>query len=190
VTAPRAPGPAHHPETIADMTDLTPFIRDVPDFPKPGILFKDITPLLRDADAFRSSIDQLRDLVGDAPCDLIVGIESRGFMFGAALALAMGKGFVPVRKPGKLPAQVVRQDYALEYGTDAIEMHRDALVSGQRVVIVDDLVATGGTAAAACDLVEGVGAEVSALAFVVALDFIPWRDRLAGRDVRALLRYQ
>jgi adenine phosphoribosyltransferase len=171
------------------MTDLTPYIRDIPDFPKPGILFKDITPLLRDAGAFRASIAQLQELVADAPCDLIVGIESRGFMFGAALALAMGKGFVPVRKPGKLPAKVVRQEYSLEYGTDTIEMHHDALSSGQRVVIVDDLIATGGTAAAACELVEGVGARVSTLAFVVALDFIPWKDRLPTRDVRALLRY-
>jgi adenine phosphoribosyltransferase len=171
------------------MTDLTPYIRDIPDFPKPGILFKDITPLLRDAGAFRASIAQLQELVADAPCDLIVGIESRGFMFGAALALAMGKGFVPVRKPGKLPARVVRQEYSLEYGTDTIEMHHDALSSGQRVVIVDDLIATGGTAAAACELVEGVGARVSTLVFVVALDFIPWKDRLPARDVRALLRY-
>jgi adenine phosphoribosyltransferase len=172
------------------MTDLTPFIRDIPDFPKPGSLFKDITPLLRDAGAFRASIEQLQRLVEDVPCDLIVGIESRGFMFGAALALTMGKGFVPVRKKGKLPAQVVRQEYALEYGTDSIEMHHDALTAGQRVLIVDDLVATGGTAAATCDLVEGVGASVSSLAFVVALDFIPWKDRLGARDVRALLRYE
>ena len=172
------------------MTDLAPFIRDIPDFPKPGIMFKDITPLLRDADAFRSSIEQLQQLVHDTPCDLIVGIESRGFVFGAALALAMDKGFVPIRKPGKLPAKVVRQEYSLEYGTDSIEMHHDALSAGQRVLIIDDLVATGGTAAAACDLVESVGAVVSALAFVVALDFIPWKDKLATRDVRALLRYQ
>jgi adenine phosphoribosyltransferase len=172
------------------MTDLSAFIRDVPDFPKPGIVFKDITPLLRDAHAFRASIEALQSLVGGVPCDVIVGIESRGFMFGAALALAMRKGFVPVRKPGKLPADVVRQEYALEYGTDSIEMHHDALAAGQRVVIVDDLVATGGTAAAACDLIERVGASVSTLAFVVALDFLPWKDRLGKRDVRALLRYR
>jgi len=171
------------------MLDLKRYIRDVPDFPKPGILFKDITPLLGDAEAFRVSIEALREAVGGLPCDAIVGIESRGFMFGAALALAMRKGFVPVRKPGKLPVRVVRQEYSLEYGSDAIEMHHDAIRPGQQVIVVDDLVATGGTAAATCALVEGVGAEVSALAFVVALDFIPWRDRLGSREVRALIRY-
>jgi adenine phosphoribosyltransferase len=171
------------------MTDLKQFIRDVPDFPKPGIVFKDITPLLRDAQAFKASIQQLQAAVSDVPCDAIVGIESRGFMFGAALALSMGKGFVPVRKPGKLPARVVRQEYTLEYGTDSIEMHHDALHDGHRVVVIDDLIATGGTAAATCDLVERLGGQVSALGFVVALDFIPWKDRLGGRDVRALVRY-
>ncbi len=171
------------------MDDLARFIRDIPDFPKPGIVFKDITPLLGDARAFRTCIDRLRDAVADVPCDTIVGIESRGFMFGAALALAKGTGFVPVRKPGKLPYKVVRQDYALEYGTDSIEMHHDALQPGRKVLIVDDLIATGGTAAAACDLVEKLGGKVSALAFVIALDFIPWRAKLGKRDVRALLRY-
>jgi adenine phosphoribosyltransferase len=171
------------------MLDLKRYIRDVPDFPKPGILFKDITPLLGDGAAFRASIDGLQAQIAGLPCDAIVGIESRGFMFGAALALATGKGFVPVRKPGKLPVKVVRQEYALEYGSDAIEMHHDALRAGQRVVIVDDLVATGGTAAATCELVERVGAKVSALAFVVALDFLPWQKRLGARDVRALIRY-
>jgi len=171
------------------MNDLSRFIRDIPDFPKPGIVFKDITPLLGDGPAFRSCIEQLKESVAGVPCDAIVGIESRGFMFGAALALATGKGFVPVRKPGKLPYKVVRQQYALEYGTDTIEMHHDALASGMNVIVVDDLIATGGTAAAACTLVETLGAHVSALAFVIALDFIPWRDRLRGRDVRAILRY-
>jgi len=171
------------------MNELDRYIRDIPDFPKPGIVFKDITPLLADAGAFRSCIERLKDAVKDVPCDTIVGIESRGFMFGAALALAKGTGFVPVRKPGKLPYKVVRQEYALEYGKDTIEMHDDALSPGRRVLIVDDLVATGGTAAAACDLVEKLGAKVSALAFVIALDFIPWRDKLGKRDVRALLRY-
>ena len=171
------------------MLDLRRYIRDVPDFPKPGILFKDITPLLGDAQAVHASIDGLRDAVSGVPCDAIVGIESRGFMFGAALALSMEKGFVPVRKPGKLPVRVVRQEYSLEYGSDAIEMHHDAIKPGQRVVVVDDLVATGGTAEATCALVESVGAQVSALAFVVALDFIPWRERLGSRDVKALIRY-
>ncbi len=171
------------------MPDLRRFIRDIPDFPKPGIVFKDITPLLGDAQGFRASVEGLQQLVAGLPCDIIVGIESRGFMFGAALALAMGKGFVPVRKPGKLPYKVVRQSYALEYGTDTIEMHHDALTAGHHVLVVDDLVATGGTAAATCELVEQLGARVSGLAFVVALDFLPWRRRLGQRDVRALLRY-
>jgi len=171
------------------MTDLRRFIRDIPDFPRPGIVFKDITPLLGDAQGFREAVEGLKKLVDGLPCDAIVGIESRGFMFGAALALAMGKGFVPVRKPGKLPYKVVRQSYSLEYGTDTIEMHHDALRKGHDVLVVDDLVATGGTAAATCELVEQLGARVSALAFVVALDFLPWRERLGRRDVRALLRY-
>jgi adenine phosphoribosyltransferase len=171
------------------MSDLRRFIRDIPDFPKPGIVFKDITPLLGDAQGFRESVEGLHELVDGAPCDAIVGIESRGFMFGAALALAMGKGFVPVRKPGKLPYKVVRQSYSLEYGKDTIEMHHDALKHGANVIVVDDLVATGGTAAATCELVEQLGARVSTLAFVVALDFLPWRERLGQRDVRALVRY-
>jgi adenine phosphoribosyltransferase len=172
------------------MSDLRSYIRDIPDFPKKGIVFKDITPLLGDAQGFKASVDGLKGLVDGLPCDAIVGIESRGFMFGAALALAMGKGFVPVRKPGKLPYKVVRQSYALEYGTDTIEMHHDALAAGRNVVVVDDLVATGGTAAATCALVEQLGGRVSALAFVVALDFLPWRDKLGQRDVRALIRYR
>ena len=172
------------------MTDLRRYIRDIPDFPKKGIVFKDITPLLGDAQAFKASVDGLAGLVDGLPCDAIVGIESRGFMFGAALALSMGKGFVPVRKPGKLPYKVVRLSYALEYGTDTIEMHHDALPAGRNVVVVDDLVATGGTAAATCALVEQLGARVSALAFVVALDFLPWHDKLGQRDVRALIRYR
>ena len=171
------------------MLDLRQYIRDIPDFPKKGIVFKDITPMLGDGKAFAASIDGLARLVAGVPCDAVVGIESRGFMFGATLAHALGKGFVPVRKPGKLPYKVVRQSYALEYGTDTIEMHHDALTPGHKVVVVDDLVATGGTAAATCELVEQLGARVSCLAFVVALDFLPWRDKLGARDVRALVRY-
>ena len=171
------------------MTDIERFIRDIPDFPKPGILFKDITPLLADGPAFRRCIDMLGEALDDVTCDAVVGIESRGFLFGAALAMAKGVGFVPVRKPGKLPYDVVKQEYALEYGTDTIEMHKDGVHAGQTVVVVDDLIATGGTAAAACELVERLGAKVSACGFVIALDFIPWRDKLGSRDVRALLRY-
>lgn len=171
------------------MTDLAPFIRDIPDFPKPGIVFKDITPLLGDGPALQACIIQLKDAVSDLQYDAIVGIESRGFIFGAALAYETGKGFVPVRKPGKLPYEVVSQEYTLEYGTDTIEIHRDALEPGQRVLIVDDLIATGGTAAATCELVEKLGAQVAALAFVVSLDFIPWQARLKNRTTRVLLRY-
>jgi adenine phosphoribosyltransferase len=171
------------------MTNLENFIRDIPDFPKPGITFKDITPLLGDAKAFRASIEQLAESLADLPCDAIVGIESRGFVFGAALALVMDVGFVPIRKPGKLPHDTVSREYSLEYGTDTVEMHRDGVQSGQSLIIIDDLIATGGTATAACELVEAVGAKVSALGFVIALDFIPWRDRLGDREVRALLRY-
>jgi adenine phosphoribosyltransferase len=171
------------------MTNIEDYIRDIPDFPKPGIVFKDITPLLGNAAAFKASIDQLAETLADVPCDAIVGIESRGFLFGAALAMATGVGFVPIRKPGKLPHDIISREYSLEYGTDRVEMHRDGVQQGQSVVIVDDLIATGGTATAACELVEQVGARVSALAFVIALDFIPWRDRLGDREVRALLRY-
>jgi adenine phosphoribosyltransferase len=171
------------------MADLESLIRDIPDFPKPGIVFKDITPLLGDPDGLRESIEQLAKTLQGVPCDMLAGIESRGFLFGAALAQTMGVGFIPIRKPGKLPYDVVKQEYSLEYGTDCIEMHSDAVKVGQSVVIVDDLIATGGTAAAACSLIEGVGGKVSALTFVIALDFLPWREKLGDRDVRALLRY-
>ena len=171
------------------MTNLEAFIRDIPDFPKPGIVFKDITPLLGDGGAFKAAIDQLGETLADVEYDAVVGIESRGFLFGAALALAQGKGFVPIRKPGKLPYETVSREYALEYGTDKVEMHKDAVSAGQSVVVVDDLIATGGTATAACELIEDLGARVAALGFVIALDFIPWKDRLGDRDVRALLRY-
>ena len=171
------------------MTNLEAFIRDIPDFPKPGIVFKDITPMLADATAFKACIDSLAEATADLPCDVIVGTESRGFLFGAALALVKGTGFVPVRKPGKLPYDVISQEYSLEYGTDTVEMHSDAVSEGQSVLVVDDLIATGGTAAATCDLVERAGARVSACAFVISLDFLPWREKLGDREVRALLRY-
>lgn len=171
------------------MRDIEQHIRDIPDFPKPGILFKDITPLLGHPTGFRRSIDELVKLSGGVACDAVVGIESRGFPFGAALALALGVGFVPVRKPGKLPAETISQEYSLEYGTDSIEMHRDGIEQGQSIIVVDDLIATGGTASAACQLVESAGGIVSALTFVIALDFLPWREKLGNRDVRAILRY-
>ncbi len=168
---------------------LETYIRDIHDFPKPGIVFKDITPLLGSPEGFALCIDAFKSKLEGVACDKIVGIESRGFLFGTTLAHQLGVGFVPVRKPGKLPYDVVSQEYALEYGTDKIEMHTDAISKGEAVVVIDDLIATGGTAAAACELIEQVGGRVSALAFVIALDFLPWRDKLGPRDVRSLLSY-
>ena len=171
------------------MQDLERFIRDIPDFPKPGIVFKDITPMLGDGGALKLAVERMAELVDGVGCDAVAGVESRGFLFGTPLAQALGVGFVPIRKPGKLPHDVVSQEYELEYGSDRIEMHRDGVQQGQKVIVVDDLIATGGTAAAACQLVESVGGVVSCLAFAIALDFLPWQDKLGGRDVRALLRY-
>jgi adenine phosphoribosyltransferase len=163
-------------------------IRDVPDFPKPGILFKDVTPLLGDGAALRTTIDLLAERVRDNLPQLIVGIESRGFIFGAALADRLGVGFVPVRKPGKLPYRTTRETYALEYGTDALEMHEDA-VEHKRCLVVDDLLATGGTAAATARLVERQGGTVEGFAFVIELDFLKGRPRLGERPVYALIHY-
>jgi adenine phosphoribosyltransferase len=167
---------------------ITSRIRDVPDFPKPGILFKDVTPLLGDGAAFRLTTDLLAERVAAHQPELIVGIESRGFIFGAAVADRLGVGFVPVRKPGKLPFNTTRETYALEYGTDALEMHEDA-VEKRRCVIVDDLLATGGTAAATARLVERQGGAIAAFAFVIELDFLQGRGRLGGRTVHALIHY-
>jgi adenine phosphoribosyltransferase len=163
-------------------------IRDVPDFPKPGILFKDVTPLLGDGPAFRIVTDLLAERVGAKKPELVVGIESRGFIFGAALAERLGVGFVPVRKPGKLPFRTTRETYALEYGTDALEMHEDA-VDKRRCLVVDDLLATGGTAAATGKLVERLGGIVEGYAFVIELDFLQGRARLGDRSVHALIHY-
>ena len=169
--------------------DLKALIRDVPDFPQPGILFRDITPLLADAAAFREVVDWLATTYRDAQLDAVVGIESRGFIFGAPLAERLGLSFVPVRKPGKLPAERHVEKYALEYGTGTLEIHQDALRSGQRVAIVDDLLATGGTALAASKLVERTGAEVHALAFLVELGALQGRARLRHYRLDVLLRY-
>jgi adenine phosphoribosyltransferase len=163
-------------------------IRDVPDFPKPGILFKDVTPLIGDGPAFRIVTDLLAERVAAKKPELVVGIESRGFIFGAALAERLGVGFVPVRKPGKLPYRTTRETYALEYGTDALEMHEDA-VDKRRCLVVDDLLATGGTAAATGKLVERLGGIVEGFAFVIELDFLKGRVRLGDRPVHALVHY-
>ncbi len=175
--------------TDSRITLLKSLIRDVPDFPKPGILFRDITPLLADVDAFRASVSLMAERLDPDRVDAVVGIESRGFMFGAALADKLGVGFVPVRKPGKLPAATHRAEYSLEYGTDALEIHRDALHDGQRAVIVDDLIATGGTARAAADLVQRCGAEVEAFAFLIHLAELEGLAKLQGYRVIALLEY-
>jgi len=171
------------------MEDLKKLIREVPDFPKPGILFYDITTLLKDKCGFRAVIDGLKYHYREARVDIVLGIEARGFIFAPALAYALGAGFVPVRKPKKLPAECVSVTYDLEYGTDTLEMHRDAIAEGQNVLIVDDLLATGGTAAAAARMVKNVGATVAGLGFVVELTFLQGRRRLPEYDVFSLLQY-
>lgn len=164
-------------------------IRDIPDYPKPGIVFKDITPLLKDAEAFKQVVEAIADHYRDQRIDYVVGIESRGFIFGAAVATALSAGFIPVRKPGKLPHHTHRCEYALEYGSDALEIHQDAVETGKRVLIVDDVLATGGTAAAAVQLVECTGGEVVGLAFLIELSFLKGREKLADRDVLSLITY-
>lgn len=175
--------------TDARIALLRSRIRDVPDFPKRGILFRDITPLLADVEAFRASIQLMVERLDGQPVEAVIGIESRGFMFGAALADKLGVGFVPVRKPGKLPAATYRADYELEYGTDSVEIHQDALNPGDRVVVVDDLIATGGTAKATAELVARCGAEVSAFAFVIHLTSLGGTEKLAPHRVITLLDY-
>ena len=171
------------------MTDLKTQIRHVPDFPKAGILFYDITTLLQDAAGFKAAIDSLVLPFTGQGIDLVVGIESRGFIFGAPVADRLGAGFAPVRKPGKLPAKCARESYALEYGTDALEIHEDAVKKGQRVLIVDDLLATGGTARATVDLVRKIGGTVHGLAFLIELVALNGRARLTGEQVHASLQY-
>lgn len=164
-------------------------IRDVPDFPKGGILFKDITPLLADVEAFRTCIQLMAERLDGETVHAVVGIESRGFMFGAALADKLGVGFIPVRKPGKLPAATYRAEYELEYGTDAVEIHQDALETGERVVVVDDLIATGGTARATKELVERCGAEIAAFVFLINLAALQGSEKLAPSPIITILDY-
>jgi adenine phosphoribosyltransferase len=164
-------------------------VRDIPDWPEPGVTFKDITPLLNDVEGFRSTVDAFVAHFADHPIDRVLGVEARGFIFAAPVAFAFGAGFVPVRKPGKLPWTIEREEYALEYGTDLLEIHTDAVHPGERVVIVDDVLATGGTAAATIRLVERLGGEVAGLAFVVELAFLHGREKLPGRDVLSLAVY-
>jgi adenine phosphoribosyltransferase len=164
-------------------------IRHVPDFPKPGILFYDVTTLLRDPEGFRLAIDSLSSPYSGLRIDVVVGIESRGFILGSAVADRIGAGFVPVRKLGKLPSATVRASYALEYGSDSLEMHKDGVEAGQRVLVVDDLLATGGTARATIDLVKQLGGRVEGVAFLIELVALEGRKRLAGEKVMAVLKY-
>lgn len=168
--------------------DLEQFIRDVPDFPKPGIVFKDITPLLRNPAALHTAVEQLVAPYVEAPPDAFVAVEARGFIFAAAAAIRLGCGVVPVRKPGKLPAATLQVEYELEYGNDALEIHQDALDPGDRVVIMDDLLATGGTTAAAVKLLRELGTEVISSAFLIELEFLNGRERIADHPVHSLIR--
>jgi len=173
-----------------DATWLEGLVRDVPDFPKPGVVFKDVTPLWADVSAFRFSIDAIVDHFAGVDIDRVVGIEARGFVLAAPVAYRIGAGFVPVRKPGKLPGETVSEVYELEYGTDQLEVHRDGLVAGQRVLIVDDVLATGGTAAACVRLVEALGGVVVGLGFLIELAFLNGREKLAGYEHVSLITYE
>jgi adenine phosphoribosyltransferase len=169
--------------------DLKEFIRDVPDFPKKGIIFKDITTLLKDPAALKLTLNRMHKVVKDLKINKVVGVESRGFIFGGMLAEKLDAGFVPVRKPGKLPAAVFQQSYELEYGTDTIEIHKDAILKGDRVLLHDDLLATGGTSKAACNLIEQMGGEVVLISFIIELAFLHGREKLKGYHVHSLLNY-
>ncbi|MCD4825533.1 MAG: adenine phosphoribosyltransferase [Phycisphaerae bacterium] len=170
------------------MADIASFIRDVPDFPKKGIVFKDITPLLAAPAAMKETVDQMAEAFLDKGVDAVAGVEARGFIFGPLLAERLGVPFIPIRKPGKLPYQKISRTYGLEYGRATIEIHTDAVEKGQKVLMVDDLLATGGTMSAACELVEQLGGEVLACAFVIELCFLPGREKLSKYDVMTLLK--
>ena len=173
-----------------DAAWLKEHIRDIPDFPKPGVVFKDITPLLADVDAYRFTVDAVADRYAGETIDKVLGVEARGFIIAAPVAYRFGAGFVPVRKAGKLPWQIEKEEYELEYGTDLLEVHRDAIHPGERVVVIDDVIATGGTAAASARLVEKLGGTVVGLAFVIELAFLHGRSKLAGHDVFSLITYE
>ncbi|MFV1966716.1 MAG: adenine phosphoribosyltransferase [Pirellulaceae bacterium] len=168
--------------------NLASFIRDIPDFPKEGVLFKDITPLLRNHDAMTYAVDQISGRFADQGVTIVAGIESRGFLFGPLIAQRYGIGFVPIRKPGKLPYETISEEYELEYGTDQVEMHIDAVGTGDRVLLVDDLLATGGTAAASRHLIQKAGAEVVGIGFVIELAFLNGLAKLPGADVYSLIK--
>ena len=170
-------------------TDLKQYIRDVPGFPKKGIIFKDITTLLKNPIALNLTLDILYDRVKDLKIDKVVGIEARGFIFGGMIAEKLNAGFIPVRKPGKLPAEVFQQTYELEYGTDTIEIHKDAISKGDRILLHDDLLATGGTAKAACDLIEKIGGTIVEALFIIELGFLNGRDQLKNYKVDSLINY-
>ena len=171
------------------MLDLKQYVREIPDFPGPGIIFRDITTALKDPLALKAAIDAMADLIAGLEFDLILGPESRGFIFGVPLAYKLGKGFVPVRKAGKLPCETARKEYALEYGKAVIEVHRDAIAPGQRVIIADDLLATGGTALAAAEITESLGGTVAGFAFLIELESLRGRDLLKNYDVKTVLLY-
>ncbi|WP_412986205.1 adenine phosphoribosyltransferase [Pontimicrobium sp. IMCC45349] len=171
------------------MKTIEHYIRDIQDFPKPGILFKDIAPLLQDPEAVELCLNALLDKIGDTKIDKVVGIESRGFFFGTLLAQKLGAGFVPVRKPGKLPFKTISESYALEYGTDTLEMHEDAIVKGERVLIHDDVLATGGTAEAVCKLVEKLEGNIVQCNFIMQLNFLNGKEKISGYDVKSVLEY-
>jgi adenine phosphoribosyltransferase len=171
------------------VTDLAALVRDIPDFPQPGVVFKDITPLLADPATFDEVVSRLGEPFADAGIGAVVGVEARGFILAAPVALRLGAGFVPVRKAGKLPFEIEREEYDLEYGTDLLEIHRDALVPGERVLVLDDVLATGGTAAATVRLVEKLGAEVVGLSFLIELGFLDGRSRLQGHRLESLITY-
>ena len=175
--------------SAAVSVDLKSLVRDVPDFPKPGIVFKDIMPLLANSEALQQVVDELADWAGPREPDLVLGAEARGFITGGALACRLGSGFVAARKPGKLPWRTISAKYALEYGFDVLELHADAITPGQRVLVHDDVLATGGTAKAKVELVEQLGGVVCGVLFVISLDFLNGRERLEGYDVHSLISY-